>query len=143
MNASAIRDAQSTLELALIDVHATLTDLLAAADEQYQAIVARDHARLESVTRLQERLSTRLERAERLRNEALAGRPLKVAIVDLPREDALRSAKLVRGIGLAVKGLQSRNTQTASLLESSLELGPQTIQFLQRLAGAGVAEPVY
>src|SRR3954463_3730378 len=136
MNAPAIHETQSTLELALIHVHATLTDLLVAADEQYQAVVERDQGRLESVTRVQERLASRLQRAERQRTEALAGRSLKAAIVELPRSDALRAVALARRISLAVRGLQAKNTQTSLLLEASLELGTQTINFLHRLVGA-------
>src|ERR687886_723289 len=67
MTAPAVPDQQSPLESALLDVHATLADLLVAADEQYAAVVARDHARLESVTRQQERLSARLARADSVR----------------------------------------------------------------------------
>ena len=57
----------------LLDVHASLVDLRAAADEQYAAVVADDRDRLEAVTRLQERLSSRLGRAETKRLELLSG----------------------------------------------------------------------
>src|SRR3977135_2451877 len=84
------RDPQLPLEAALLDVHATLADLLAAADEQYAAVAARDAKRLESVTWQQERLSVRLERAERRRIELLGGAPLQVAVASLPAPDAVR-----------------------------------------------------
>ena len=68
-----VREDQSPLEAALLDVDATLAELLAAADEQHAAVVAGDRQRLERVTGLQERLSSRLERAERRRLEHLGG----------------------------------------------------------------------
>ncbi len=71
MTNPAVREHQSPLEAALLDVYATLAALLVASDEQYAALVARDHARLESVTRQQERLSSRLERAEAKRANLL------------------------------------------------------------------------
>ena len=66
----------TSLEQALLDVQTTLADLLAAADQQHQAVAAGDRERLESVTRRQERLSAQLQRAERQRLSLLDGRPL-------------------------------------------------------------------
>jgi hypothetical protein len=56
MTPPAVHESQSSLEAALLDVDATLADLLIAADEQHAAVVAVDFERLESVTRLQKAL---------------------------------------------------------------------------------------
>jgi flagellar biosynthesis/type III secretory pathway chaperone len=123
MTTPAARDNQSTLEAVLLDVHTTLQDLLVAADEQYAAVVARDHTRLESVTRQQERLSARLAQAEARRIELLAGRPLSEA----------GPAPLHLSIATAVRELKERNSRSASLLERSMELTNETLGFLHRL----------
>src|SRR3977135_1658916 len=94
MTNPAVREHQSPLEAALLDVHATLAALLIASDEQYAALVARDHARLDSVTRQQERLSSRLERAEAKRLEVLGGTPLLSAIPLQPPDPASRGKAL-------------------------------------------------
>jgi len=138
MNAPAVRDHPSPLEAALVDVHATLTELLAAADAQYEAVVARDRQRLEDVTRQQERLASRLERAERKRQEVLADRTLDVALVAEPAH----VATLAQTIGSAVRELQASHTRTANLIQKSIEVNGQTIQFLQRLVGASTP-PAY
>ncbi|MDQ3810495.1 MAG: flagellar export chaperone FlgN [Chloroflexota bacterium] len=138
MEAAADRDRQSELETALLDVHGALTSLVAAADEQYAAVAERDRERMEGVTRQQERISTRLERAERRRREALAGRSLAVALADEPA----RVAALAKTIALAARVLRDKHARTASLIEASVELNAHTIDFLQRLAGVN-ASPVY
>src|ERR1700704_5552254 len=102
MTNPAVRENQSPLEAALLDVHATLAALLVASDEQYAALVARDHARLESVTRQQERLSSRLERAGAKRLEGLGGTPLLSAIALQPADQASRVKSLSDAIALAV-----------------------------------------
>jgi len=112
----------------LLDVHTTLTDLLVAADEQYAAVAARDHERLESVTRQQERLSVRLAHAEARRLEILAGVPLTEAVAGSNHLDGVR-----RSIAAAVTELKRRQAETASLLEQSIELTAQTLNFLHRL----------
>ena len=124
---------RTPLEHALLDVRSTIADLLAAANEQHAAIAAGDRARLESITRRQERLSARLERAERRRQSVLDGRPLAKAISSLPPGDATRAERLVRAIGEDVAALRERQGATASLLARSIDLAGQTIQFLQRL----------
>jgi flagellar biosynthesis/type III secretory pathway chaperone len=119
---------RSPLEAALIDVQTTLADLLVAADEQYAAIVERDRERLESVTRQQERLSARLANAEARRVAALGGLSLNEAVKGQPR-----LATLADSIGNAVRLLKTKQTQTASLLQQSIELTDQTLKFLHRL----------
>jgi flagellar biosynthesis/type III secretory pathway chaperone len=141
MTSPAVREHQSPLEAALVDVQATLSELLVAADEQLAAVVARDNARLENVTRQQESLSTRLARAEAQRLEVLAGTPLASALSALPPDQAIRAWSLNDSIAEAVKQLKERQSRTASLLEQSIELASQTIQFLQRLVT--VQAPVY
>ncbi|HYY87974.1 MAG TPA: flagellar export chaperone FlgN [Chloroflexota bacterium] len=124
---------RTPLEHALLDVQASLADLLSAADEQHAAVAAGDRARLESVTRRQERLSARLERAERQRLALLDGRPMVEVIAGLPTDDAQRIEGLVQSIGSNVAALRERQAATASLLERSIDVASQTIQFLQRL----------
>ena len=141
MTTPAVREHQSLLELALLDVHATLAALLVASDEQYAALVARDHARLENVTRQQERLSSRLEQAESRRMVALDGLPLLSAIALLPGDEAARTTSLSDSIALAVTQLRGRQQHTASLLEQSIELVSHTLNFLQRLVT--VQSPAY
>jgi flagellar biosynthesis/type III secretory pathway chaperone len=141
MTPAAVREYQSALEAALLDVHATLADLLVASDEQYAAVVARDHARLENVTYQQECLSTRLARFEAKRMELLAGVPLAAALDALPRDQATRARSVNNAIAAAVTQLRERQSRTSNLLEHSIELASQTIQFLQRLVT--VHEPVY
>ena len=141
MNAPAAHDQSSPLETALLDVHATLADLLIAADEQYAAVVARDHERLESVTCRQERLSARLGRAEARRLEILAGAPLSRRLQDLPEREAMRLEAIHRSIGSAVVELKVRHSRAARLLEQSIEITGQTIGFLHRLVAP--AAPAY
>jgi flagellar biosynthesis/type III secretory pathway chaperone len=121
------------LEQVLLDVDTTLADLLAAADEQHQAVVAGDRERLESVTRRQERLSAQLQRAERRRLSVLEGQPLHEAVAGLPGTAGERVSGLVDRISQSVLRLRERQAATASLLEQSVELTGQTLQFLQRL----------
>ena len=141
MTTPAVREHQSPLEAALLDVHATLTELLVASDEQYAAVVARDHAWLEQVTRQQERLSSRLEQAESKRLEALGGMSLQSAIAQLPDDQIARTKSLSNSIGHAVTQLKMRQNHTASLLEQSIELVSNTVNFLQRLVT--VQAPAY
>jgi hypothetical protein len=135
------REHQSPLESALLDVHATLAALLVASDEQYAAVVARDTAWLEGVTRQQERLSSRLEHAESRRLEALGGVPLLSAIALLPTNEATRTRSLSDSIALAVTQLKQRQDHTASLLEQSIVVVSHTLNFLQRLVT--VQSPAY
>jgi flagellar biosynthesis/type III secretory pathway chaperone len=123
----------SSLEAALLDVHATLAELLAGAHEQHAAVVAGDRQRLERVTGVQERLSSRLERAERKRLEHLGGRSLAVALAEQPADEGARLAALGQAIARAVTQLQSLHVRNAQLLERSAELAGQTVMFLQRL----------
>jgi uncharacterized membrane protein YqiK len=141
MTTPAVREDQSPLEAALLGVHATLVELLVAADEQHAAVVARDRDRLEGVTRQQERLSTRLARAEAKRLEILSGVPLSEALSSLAPAQAARARALSDSIGRAVTELKLRHGRTASLLEQSISLMDQTVQFLQRLLG--VQSPAY
>ena len=134
---------QNPLERALLDVHATLADLLAAADEQHQAVAAGDRERLESVTRRQERLAARLQRAETQRLSLLNGRPLHEALSDLPAADTAHMAELVGSIAERVARLRERQAANASLLERSMELAGQTVQFLQRLLVGHTQMPAY
>jgi flagellar biosynthesis/type III secretory pathway chaperone len=133
MTAPAVPDQQSPLESALLDVHATLADLLVAADEQYAAVVARDHERLEGVTRQQERLSARLARAEARRLQLLVGRPLSARLQELPEQQVVRLEAVHRSIASAVGQLRERHSRAARLLEQSIEITGQTITFLHRL----------
>jgi flagellar biosynthesis/type III secretory pathway chaperone len=133
MTAPAVRNQDSPLESALLDVHATLADLLVAADEQYAAVVARDHERLESVTRQQERLSARLARAEARRLELLAGTHLIDAVSALPASAAARADAVRHSIADSVQELKQRQARTAGLLEQTIDVAAQTLTFLQRL----------
>jgi flagellar biosynthesis/type III secretory pathway chaperone len=133
MTASATHET-SPLEAALLDVDAALVDLLVAADEQHAAVVAGDRARLESVTRTQEVLSSRLQRAERKRLDLLAGTSLAAALADLPSDQAERLGTLSGSIADAVRELQPRHARNATLLERSAQLAGQTVLFLQRVA---------
>src|SRR5712671_1765245 len=133
MTAPAVRNQDSPLENALLDVHATLADLLVAADEQYAAVVARDHQRLESVTRQQERLSARLAGAEARRLDLLAGTPLTEAVSALPASAAARADAVRHSIADSVQELKQRQARTAGLLEQTIDVAAQTLTFLQRL----------
>src|SRR5689334_10114344 len=136
MNAPAQTANQSPLESALREVHATLTDLLDAADEQYAAVAAHDRDRIERVSRQQERLSSRLARAEAQRLEIQSGAPLAEAVATLPPPHAARVEGLRQTIGAAVRELKLKQSRSAELLEHSIELGAQTLTFLQRLVAA-------
>ena len=134
-------DSRLALEAALLDVQSTLAELLVAADEQYAAVVAHDHQRLEGVTRQQERLSTRLARAEARRLDVLGGSQLVDALGALPEPDAARAESLSRAIAEAVTDLKGRHARTAGLLDQSVQLAGQTLTFLQRLVTT--PSPVY
>jgi flagellar biosynthesis/type III secretory pathway chaperone len=137
MTTSAVSTQQSPLEATLLDVQATLADLLVAADEQHAAVAERDHDRLETVTRQQERLSSRLARAEAKRLELLNGEPLPSALAKLAGDEATRTMALSDSIRTAVKQLQERHARTANLLQMSIDLAEQSLVFMQRL----LAEP--
>ena len=141
MTTPAVREHQSPLEAALLDVHTTLADLLVAADEQHAAIVERDRERLENVTRQQERLSARLARAEAKRLEALGGASLRETLTGVPREGAARLEGVADAIATQVIQLKERQARTASLIEHAMDLADQTLTFLQRLVAP--ATPVY
>jgi flagellar biosynthesis/type III secretory pathway chaperone len=128
MTTPAVREHQSPLEAALREVHATLADLLIAADEQHAAVVERDRDRLESVTRQQEHLSAQLARAEAKRLDVLGGVPLAEAVKTLPEGHTLSAS-----ITTQVTHLKERQAQTAGLLQQSIDLATHTLNFLQRL----------
>jgi flagellar biosynthesis/type III secretory pathway chaperone len=134
MTTLVVRAVRSPLEGVLLDVDAVLADLLVAADEQHAAVVAGDRERLERVTRQQEALSSRLERAERKRIELLAGTSLAAALADFPADQAELLANLSRSIADAVTELQPRHARNGTLLQRSAELAGQTVLFLQRVA---------
>src|SRR5258708_5588173 len=127
-------ESQTPLEAVLLDVDAVLADLLVAADEQHAAVVAGDRERLEYVTRLQEGLSARLERAEGKRLTLLSGQTLEAARAEMPLDQSERMGRLTRSIADAVRELQPRHARNANLLERSAELAGQTVLFLQRVA---------
>ena len=133
MTTHPVTSEQTPLEQALLDVHATLAELLGAADEQHQAVAAGDRERLESVTRRQERLAAHLQRAEAQRLSVLNGRPLHEVVSGLPAADKAQVSDLVDSIAEHVARLGERQAANASLLERSMELAGQTLQFLQRL----------
>src|SRR5438477_8703651 len=116
MTTAAVSEHRSPLESVLIDVHATLTRLLVAADEQYAAVIAHDRERIESVARQQERLSAQLARAEARRLHVLAGAPLEEALSSFPKGDAARVEAVREAIANAVEELKRRHAHTASLL---------------------------
>jgi len=116
MTTPAVLESQSPLEAALLEVDAVLADLLVAADEQHAAVVAGDRERLESVTRRQEALSSRLGRAEGKRLSLLSGQSLAEAFADMPAPQAERLGSLSRSIGDAVRELQPRHARNGSLL---------------------------
>jgi flagellar biosynthesis/type III secretory pathway chaperone len=129
------------LETALLDVHSTLSELLVAADDQYAAVAERDRDRLEGVTRRQEQLAARLERAERQRVAVLDGSPMRAAIRVLPQEQARRVAALHVAIARNVRQLQQRNARASNLLAKSIALTSANLQFLHRLAAP--TQPTY
>ena len=131
----------SALEAVLVDVRATLADLLVAANEQHASIVDGDRERLETVTRHQERLSARLAHAEARRMRILGETPLTSAVALLPAEQSDRVANLTRAIGEVALELKERQAHTASLLQQSIDLASQTLQFLQSLVTP--AAPAY
>jgi flagellar biosynthesis/type III secretory pathway chaperone len=133
MTAPAIAANQSSLEAALHEVHATLAELLVAADEQYAAVAAHDRDWIERVTRQQEQLAGRLRRAERKRLEALNGSSLKDAIAELSEPEATQLESLRTAIATAVDELRLRQTRSSRLLLRSIELGKQTLDFVQRV----------
>ena len=141
MNAPAATTMQSPLEAVLRDVHVTLADMLEAAEQQYAAVVARDRDRIERVTRQQEQLSSRLARAEARRLEILNGASLTQAIAALPEAQAAPCAELRAAIATSVAELKARQGRTANLLNKTIEMSRQTLEFIQRLVTA--PNPVY
>jgi multidrug efflux pump subunit AcrB len=133
MTAPAPVTTQSPLEAALHDVHATLTMLLAAADEQYAAVAADDRVRIDSVTRQQERLSARLARAEAQRIHLTRDAVNTDWSANLPQEVAARVDDLKASIAIAVRELKARQAQTAGLLTDKIDLASNTLNFLRRL----------
>jgi flagellar biosynthesis/type III secretory pathway chaperone len=126
----------TTLEAALRDVHATLTELLGAAEAQRAALETGDRARLEAITQQQERLTARLEQAERRRLDAMPAGSVGETLASLRGEPGERIARLTAAIGQAVLDLRQRHARNAALLERSIDLAGQTIQYLQRLVMA-------
>jgi flagellar biosynthesis/type III secretory pathway chaperone len=96
-------------------------------------VSVRDRERIERVTRQQERLSARLARAESVRLELLSGASLDAAIAKLPVSDVARLESLRDDIASSVRELKQRQDRTAGLLARTLEVGKQTLEFLQRL----------
>jgi flagellar biosynthesis/type III secretory pathway chaperone len=141
MTTPAIREAQSPLEAVLLDIDATLADLLVTAGTQYAAVVADDRGRLEAVTRLQKRLSARLGHAEHQRLELLCGRSLAEALAELPADLAEHLGGVSQSIGQTVRELQPLHARNANLLERSAELAGETVAFLQHLLSPG--SPAY
>jgi hypothetical protein len=137
MTTLAIREDKSPLEAVLLDIDATLADLLVTAGTQHAAVVADDRGRLEAVTRLQKRLSARLGNAEHQRLELLSGRSLADGFADLPADQAERLGGLSKSIGQAIRELQPLQARNASLLERSAELAGETVTFLQHLLSPG------
>jgi hypothetical protein len=95
------------------------------------AVVARDLDRLESVTCQQEALSTRLAQAEAKRFDLLSGEPLSAAAAASEPVQQLSDS-----IAASVVQLKERQALTASLLEQSVQLAGETIEFLQRLVSS-------
>lgn len=122
-----------SLEEVLHEVHATVTALLAAAEDQYQAMVAHDRQWMERVTQRQERLAARLARAERKRLEIVGNATLAEAIAALPPAESARANDLKSSIAEVVGELKSRQSATSSLLARSIDLSRQTLEFLQRV----------
>jgi flagellar biosynthesis/type III secretory pathway chaperone len=131
LTAPAPAASQSPLEAALHDVYTTLSQLLVAADEQYAAVAADDRARIDSVTRQQERLSARLARAEAQRRQ-LAPDPTEWT-ANLPLDSATRVSDMKAAIAQLVLELKARQAQTADLLKQKISLANDTIRFLRQL----------
>src|SRR5579859_7196978 len=134
MTTPAVQSPRSPLEVVLIEVDATLADVLVAADQQLAAVVAGDRVRLEAVTRLQETLSARLGRAERQRLELLGPDSLATALAGLSADEHSRLTSLSQSIADTVREIQPRHARNGSLLERSAQLAGQTVLFLQRVA---------
>lgn len=138
MNSAAAAPPTPAREIAsaLRDVNAILAELVAAADEQYEAVAAADLIVLERVTRRQEVLAARLARAEQRRLAASSGRSLADVVADeAPAEGALLQ-ELVSAVAVNVLALQERHLRNTSLVRRGAELAGQTVQFLQRLVAA-------
>ena len=140
MTAPVRSELQMPLEAALLGVQAALADLLAAAAEQRAALEAGDRERLDRVTQEQERLTARLEQAERRR---MACMPINLqdSLAVLPVDHGRRVDSLMLGIREAVAELRAQHERNAALIQRSLELAGQTLQFIQRLMG--VSAPTY
>ncbi len=126
-------DDLSALGAALADVRAVLADMVGAADAQHVALLAGDLARLEQVTRAQEVLAARLERAERRRLRLAAGTSLREIAAAQPVPHGADLAALVGTIARAILELRERHARNAALLQRSADLAGQSLQFLQRL----------
>ena len=137
MTTPAVREHQSPLEVVLLDVHATLADLLVAADEQHAAVVDHDRDRLENVTRQQEQLSVRLARAEAKRLLASGSNTVVPDWFDFYNQTRLHGFEgyaLLRG-GNTVAAVGELQVALASLGPSAIK---QRTVFLADLATASV-----
>ena len=141
MTAPARSEPQTPLEAALLDVQAALADLLAAAAEQRAALEAGDREQLDRITQKQERLTARLEQAERRRITCMSTPDLAHTIAQLPAEQGRRISGLMQTIREAVADLRHQHDRNAALIQRSLELAGQTLQFIQRLMGTSA--PTY
>jgi flagellar biosynthesis/type III secretory pathway chaperone len=126
-------DRTAAFEAALQDVHAALGELLEAAAQQRDALEAGDRERLEAVSWLQESLTVRLQEAERRRTACMPAPTLEQTIALLPAQPAQRVYGLLALIRQSVLELREQHARNAKLLQRSLELTGQTLQFLQRL----------
>lgn len=125
----------------MLDVRAVLEDLLAAAADQRAALEAGDRERLERVTHQQERLTARLENAERRRLAAMPSPSFDDCAKVLPGDEGARFRKVTGDIQRSVLRLQELHARNADLLQRSLAVNGQTLQFIRRLVGT--PEPTY
>ncbi len=128
----------SVLETTLLEVRAVLQDMVAAADEQYAAFEASDLLWLERVSRQQDRLTARLERAERERLKASSGVPIRDLPAQLSQPQAAALSELIDSIAETILELHARHARNAALLQGAAELAGQTVQFLQKLVAERV-----
>ncbi len=126
------------LESALHEVQAVLEEMLAAADEQYAAFEANDLVWLERASRQQDRLTARLERAERQRLQAANGVPLRDLPTLLPEPQAAALSELIDAIAATILDLRTRSARNTTLFEGAAALAGQTVQFLQKIVAEHV-----
>ena len=132
MTSPADRD-QSRFEAALLEVHATLAELLSASEEQSTAAASGDRDRLEAVTQRQEQLTAQLRRAEEQRLAISEGRSVREVVATLPPRRARNASALVARIATTVEQLRDQQARTTALLQRRIELAAQNVQFLQAL----------